>query len=356
MPVMEKPLLDTSELDYDLPQPLIAQRPPHRRGDSRLLVVDRATGTLRDSMFRELPSLLAKGDTLILNNTRVLPARIEMKRATGGRIDGLFLDELGEHQWKVLLTGTARLREGERITLQPPEVGATLELIRHEGGGRWVVRLLADAGGMSVLEAVGRPPLPPYIHRTRNGDESTENDRRRYQTIYAERPGAVAAPTAGLHFTERIFAALDDRGIERAFVTLHVGLGTFAPVKTERLDDHTMHSEWYELSQATATNIADCRASGGRIVAVGTTSVRVLESCTASDGVRAASGWTDIFIRPPYAFRAVDALLTNFHLPRSTLMALVMAFTGRELTRAAYRHAVENEYRFYTYGDAMLIV
>lgn len=353
---METPLLDTSELDYELPESLIAQRPPDRRDDSRLLVIDRVGGTLRDSVFRSLPSLLAEGDLVILNNTRVLPARIEMKRATGGRIDGLFLAESGDHQWEVLLTGTARLREGERISLQPPDVGATLELIRHEGGGRWVARLLADTDGMSVLEAVGRAPLPPYVHRARGEDVYADSDRRRYQTVYAERPGAVAAPTAGLHFTEAVFAALRDRGIERAFVTLHVGLGTFAPVKTERLDDHPMHAEWYELSEATAAKIADCRASGGRVVAVGTTSVRVLESCATADGVRAGSGSTNIFIRPPYTCRAVDALLTNFHLPRSTLLALVMAFAGRELTRFAYRHAVENAYRFYSYGDAMLIV
>lgn len=357
MAAMDPDTLRTSDLDYRLPAELIAQRPLSGRDRSRLLVIDRAAGTLRDRGFRDLPLLLREGDLLVLNDTKVVPAKITARRAGGGKIDGLFLRELGEGRWEVLLSRTRRLRPGERLQLHPADCGDILELIGHEGAGRWTVRLVSNDATGEVLGRVGRTPLPPYIHRPDQDDGAEAIDRGRYQTIFADRPGAVAAPTAALHFTEGTLEALDSRGVQRVCVTLHIGPGTFAPVTVQSLDDHAMHEEWFDMPHDAASRIEACRAAGsGRVVAVGTTSVRVLETCASEGGIRAGSGWTNLFIRPPYTFRAVDALLTNFHLPRSTLLALVMTFAGRGLVREAYAHAIENGYRFYSYGDAMLIL
>ncbi len=349
--------LDVASLDYALPDVLIAQFPPVRRDDARLLVVDRAGDTLGDRRVKELPDLLRLDDLLVLNDTKVVPAKLVARRETGGRVGGLFLRERSPGVWEVLLEGSKRLRVGEILTAGDDtdgEIGLRLE--EDKGEGRWVVRVDRVGSAESLLERIGVTPLPPYIRR-RNDDRSEDDaDRRRYQTVYARNAGAIAAPTAGLHFTPEMLNRIRGRGIRTAFVTLHVGIGTFRPLSVDRLDDHVMHSELFELSSDTAEAITACRARGGRVVAVGTTTVRVLESSVDEDGsIVPAGGSTDIFIRPPHRFRVVDALLTNFHLPRSTLLALVMAFAGVSRTRDAYAHAVEKRYRFYSYGDAMLI-
>ena len=348
-----------TELDYELPERLIAQVPVDRRADSRLLVVHRATGELQDRGFGELVDILRPCDLLVLNNTRVLPAKFKLRRRTGGRIDGLFLHERTAGVWEVMLRGAARLkpeealsfiglRSAERWTVRPGE---------NLGLGRWVVRVEPGDTAADVLPRIGRPPLPPYVHRRDDDPDLDRLDMKRYQTVYASRPGAVAAPTAGLHFTGRLLDELADRGVDRVELTLHVGIGTFAPVTADDLAEHEMHAEWCSLDAAAADRVNQCRAAGGRTVAVGTTSVRVLESCVDAAGrLRPQSDWTRTFCYPPYDFRGVDVLLTNFHLPRSTLLALVMAFAGVERTRRAYRHAVAREYRFFSYGDAMLII
>ncbi len=370
--------LGVAELDYRLPGELIAQEPSAGRDASRLLVVDRTAGTVRDGSFVDLPGLLSAGDLLVLNDTKVVPAKLMLRRATGGGVDGLFVRDCGGGEWEVLLRGGRRLKVGERLlleaspgregsrrssgatlhsspqgeTLQSKE-GDELELLSRQGGGRWRARLVSDSDTDTVLGRVGRTPLPPYIHR---GDAGRMSDRERYQTIFARRSGAVAAPTAALHFTERVFGELETRGVQRGFVTLHVGPGTFQPINVESVDEHRMHAEWYDMPAKTVKKIAACRERGGGVVAAGTTAVRVLETWAADGEAGSASGWTDVFIRPGYRFGVVDRLLTNFHLPRSTLLALVMAFAGVELIRAAYAHAIDQRYRFYSYGDAMLIL
>ena len=350
--------LTPQDFVYDLPDGLIAQQPAVTARDAcRLMHLDRDSGRTADGSFGDLPGLLRRGDLLVLNDTRVVPAKFSGRRVTGGRIEGLFLRELADGAWSVLLNRAGRCKVGERIELD----GRTrLELLVRHGEGRWTVRPEPPASAEELLGRLGRTPLPPYIHRTASSDDGA--DRAAYQTVFARTAGAVAAPTAGLHFTDGLLADLEAAGVERTFVTLHVGLGTFAPVKAETLAGHQMHSEWYELSAAAVEAIAAARARGGRIVAVGTTAVRVLEAAARRPGSPGAhSGWTDIFLYPPADFRATDALITNFHLPRSTLLMLVAAFCspgktdGLETTLAAYRRAIEGGYRFYSYGDAMLI-
>ncbi len=357
-----------TELDYELPERLIAQVPAERRTDSRLLVLDRATGELRDRRFSDLAEMLGSSDLLVLNNTRVLPAKFRLQRRTGGRIDGLFLHERAAGVWEVMLRGASRLKSDEALDFIGVESARrgqlalaggerwTVRAGENLGQGRWVVRVEPADLAVDVLARVGRSPLPPYIRRGSEGDDHDALDTQCYQTIYARQPGAVAAPTAGLHFTAPLLEELTRRGVERVELTLHVGLGTFAPVTVGDLAEHQMHAEWFSLEPASADRINRHRASGGRIVAVGTTSVRARESCVNAAGrVEPHSAWTRKFCYPPYEFRGVDALLTNFHLPRSTLLALVMAFAGVEPIRRAYRHAVEREYRFFSYGDAMFI-
>lgn len=344
-----------SELQYELPRELIAQSPASRRADSRLMVVRRGDGSVRHSSFRQLGEELRSGDLLVLNDTRVLPARFWAQRQTGGAVEGLFLQEVEAGLWSVLLRSGGRLRVGELLRLAGTETTLTIE---QAGQGQpWRVRVEPARSAAELLQQVGRTPLPPYIHRQRDDSRESE-DRQRYQTVYASRPGAVAAPTAGLHFTPQMLEELVGRGIQQAAVTLHVGAGTFQPIQVDDLADHVMDPEWYELPAATAAKIERARAAGGRIVAVGTTTTRVLESCVSGDGSRlnAGSGWTNLFITPGYRFRVVDVLLTNFHLPESTLLALVFAFAGRELILSAYGQAIAAGYRFYSYGDAMLIV
>lgn len=346
-------------LDYELPPALIAQAPAQRRESARLLVANRQDQSIADRTIEDLPGLLEPNDLLVMNDTKVVPAKLALRRATGGRVRGLFLEERGPGVWRVMLEGSRRLCVRERLS--PSTDGAAevaIELVESHGQGEWTVRVSPEAPAEVVLERIGRTPLPPYIKRDDASDADGE-DRARYQTVYASRAGAVAAPTAGLHFSEALLAAIRSRGIAAAFVTLHVGLGTFKPIDADRIIDHRMHSERFELAEPVVGALNACRARGGRVVAVGTTSVRVLETAvpTGDEAVwLPRRGDTDIFIYPPYRFRGVDALLTNFHLPRSTLLALVMAFGGVDFLRACYAHAVEHRYRFYSYGDAMLIV
>jgi S-adenosylmethionine:tRNA ribosyltransferase-isomerase len=341
----------TDFFDYDLPQHLIAQQPCAERDQARLLVLHRETGSLEHRIFYELPELLNPGDLLVLNDTRVLPARLLGRRErTGGKWEGLFLRLMPDDQWELLGQTRGRLIAGEIIVVEPG--GLRLEFAGRSPEGRWLFRPLESGSPVELLTKYGQTPLPPYIRKGR----AEAGDRERYQTVYAHNAGSVAAPTAGLHFTERLFEKLAQRDIERAFVTLHIGLGTFQPIQVEDYTHHKMHREWGELSAATAEVIHACKRRGGYVVAVGTSSVRVLETAAASGRIGPWCGETELFIYPPLAFRAVDALMTNFHLPRSTLLLLVGAFAGVELIREAYKTAVEREYRFFSYGDAMLIV
>lgn len=357
-----------SELRYDLPPELIATEPCAPRDASRLFVLDRATGAFAHRAFRDLPEYLRPGDCLVVNDTRVLPARLFLRRASGGRVEGLFLREAlppvaPVNQWQVLLKPGGRLKTGEVLAItnesgaavEPP---AALRLVAPLARGAWNAEPVPALPAAALLTRVGQTPLPPYILRARQArPASPANDAEVYQTVYAKSAGAVAAPTAGLHFTPQLLDVLTDRGVRRAAVTLHVGPGTFQPVEVEDLSHHSLHAEWFEVRAAALETIAAARAAGGRIVAVGTTSARVLETLAARDTPPGeCSGWTDLFIRPPHRFRGVDALITNFHLPESTLLALVMAFASPELIKAAYAAAIAERYRFYSFGDAMLIV
>jgi S-adenosylmethionine:tRNA ribosyltransferase-isomerase len=342
-----------------LPPHLIAQEPCAERDQSRLLVLRRGGEVLGHHPFRALPQLLEPGDLLVLNDTRVLPARLIGRRArTEGKWEALFLRALPEGTWELLCQTRGRLIVGETLLVDPSEGEGTqtplrLCLVGKTPSGRWLAQPEESGSATELLARYGRVPLPPYVRKGR----AAARDRERYQTIYADHAGAVAAPTAGLHFTPALFEQLRERGIERAFVTLHVGPGTFQPVQVEDVAEHRMQSEWCELPAATAQAINDCKSRGRRVVAVGTTVVRTLETVTSLGMPWAPwSGDTDLTIRPPFTFRAVDALVTNFHLPRSSLLLLVGAFTGLDSLRAAYRTAVEREYRFYSYGDAMLIL
>jgi S-adenosylmethionine:tRNA ribosyltransferase-isomerase len=347
--------MQTSELQYDLPTELIAQRPVEPRDASRLMIVDRNSGTWRHAKFAEIVGCFTSGDCLVRNTTKVIPAKFAARRESGAQIGGLFLREIAPGQWSALLSNTRRVRDGEWLQM---DGGPWRIAIESRGErGECTVRVDPPAAATVVLEAVGETPLPPYIRRDdETKDAVRAEDRSRYQTVFAQSPGAVAAPTAGLHFTPELLSAIESRGVAMADVTLHVGMGTFQPIEVDNLRDHVMHREWYELTDGAAATIARTREQGGRIVAVGTTSVRVLESVAAVTTIQAASGWTDILIYPPYSFGATDALLTNFHLPGSTLLALVCAFAGRDLTLAAYADAVRERYRFFSYGDAMLIM
>lgn len=351
-------LAEMSELDqydYDLPRDLIAQEPLVRRSDSRLMVVRRDTEAIEHRHFRDLPELLNGGDCLVFNDTKVIPARLVGRRdRTGARWTGLFLSSDEDGNWLVLSKTRGKLEPGEAIIVVSWDVRqtVTLRLLTKLEDGAWIVRPEPLGAADEILGRVGRVPLPPYI---RDG-EMVEEDTARYQTIFAEHAGAVAAPTAGLHFTKELLAALRERKVEQERVTLHVGVGTFRPITAERLDEHAMHSEECSLTPEVAERVRKCREAGGRIVAVGTTVARTLETASSSGKLEAFSGPTNLFIRPPFQFQAVDALLTNFHLPRSTLLILVRTFGGDALLRRAYEEAIEERYRFFSYGDAMLIL
>lgn len=342
------------ELHYELPPERIAQHPVEPRDAARLLVLDRTTGHMEHRVFRDLPQYLSAGDALVLNDTRVIPARFFARRATGGRVEVLFLHETADG-WRVLLRPAARLRTGQTLACEGDTT--RLELVGAAERGQWLVRPQPPLAPLDLLTRIGRTPLPPYIRRS----EPEPGDADRYQTVYAREPGAVAAPTAGMHFTPQLLAALDRAGVRRVAVTLHVGAGTFTPIEADDLADHRMHAEWFAVSGAAMDALRETRSTGGRIVAVGTTAARVLESLpegSLHEGGRAASasGWTDLFIYTPYRFRHVDRLVTNFHLPGSTLLAMVMAFASPDLIRGAYALAIAERYRFYSYGDAMLIL
>lgn len=350
-------------IDYTLPAELVAQEPLRNRIDARLMVVDRSRGAISHHHVRDLPRLLNPGDRLVLNDTKVIPAQLRgLRAATGGRWQGLFLGQIGEGDWQLVCKTRGRLKPMEQITLVDREgkPATKLWLLEKLDDGQWLARPESDLTTMDLLGRIGRVPLPPYIR----GGNMVDADVRDYQTVFAKRPGAVAAPTAGLHFTEKLLRATKQSGIEISSVTLHVGLGTFQPITAEDPSQHPMHSEWGELSEISATELDHTRASGGKIVAVGTTVARVLETAAAAVGDQVKSelllsawqGETDLFIRPPYKFLALDALLTNFHFPRTTLLLLVQALGGTELIRQAYEEAVKEEYRFYSYGDAMMVL
>lgn len=335
-----------SDFRYDLPPELIAREPLAERRASRMLYVDRKTGERRDDEFRHLSDYLQSGDILVLNNTRVIPARLYGHKETGGRIEVLV--ERVEDDKRILahLRASKSPSAGTRLTIDP-DISVEVEGQRDDF---YLLRFLDERPVIEILEQVGHVPLPPYINRPDNSI-----DRARYQTVYAQHPGAVAAPTAGLHFDDAMLVALQEYGVETAFVTLHVGAGTFQPVRAERLEDHRMHSEYLEVTAGTCEKIATARARGGRIWAVGTTVVRSLEAAADEGMLQPYRGRTRLFITPGFEFRVIDGLLTNFHLPESTLLMLVCAFAGYNNTMAAYCHAVDKRYRFFSYGDAMLI-
>ncbi|MBD3368106.1 MAG: tRNA preQ1(34) S-adenosylmethionine ribosyltransferase-isomerase QueA [Candidatus Eisenbacteria bacterium] len=340
----------TSDFDYDLPREMIAQYPSERRDESRLLVLRKDGGPFEHRRFRDVLEYLRPDDCLVINESRVIPARLVGRKAeTGGKVEVLLLEPSADGLWRALVRPGARVADGTTVVFSEDfraVVESTLE------GGKREVRLLAEDDPLEAVDRVGKVPLPPYIDR-----EAEAIDSERYQTVYARVPGAVAAPTAGLHFTEELLERAVSSGVRVARVILHVGLGTFRPVSSDDPEEHAMDEERYELPVEAADAINGARRAGGRIVAVGTTAVRVLESTADEGGVlRPGSGSTDLFIRPPYRFRAVDALVTNFHLPKSTLLMLVSALAGRERVLEAYREAVATGYRFYSYGDAMLII
>jgi S-adenosylmethionine:tRNA ribosyltransferase-isomerase len=344
-------VIRTSNFDFDLPDGLIAQTPAARRDASRLLVVDRAAGALHHRLFPDIVEYVAAGDVVVLNETRVFPARLRGRRASGGEAEVLLLHPVDgeERVWTALVRPGGKLKPGRTVAVGE---GLSVEILDSTPGGERIVRLVTELPLAVALERFGEVPLPPYVAR-----DATEADRERYQTVYAREGGSVAAPTAGLHFTPEVLEALVAKGARIARLVLHVGVGTFRPVEVEDPAEHRMHAEWFSVPAEAAECINAVRAAGGRVWAVGTTVTRTLESVAAEDGsVRAAEGWTDIFIRPPFRFRCVGGLLTNFHLPRSTLLMLVSAFGGHELVMRAYGEAIERGYRFYSYGDAMLLV
>lgn len=348
---------DLETYSYELPDELIAKEPPERREQARLLVLNRAEQCIRHHSISDLPDLLSPGDCLVLNDTKVVPARIVGERSsTGGRWEGLYLASTSHQFWQLTGKTRGRLQSGETITLKSihhPELPPLLlELQSRNEDGIWSAHVDDDRDQFELLNLYGTVPLPPYIQRKIAAD----SDWARYQTTFAENPGSVAAPTAGLHFTDELFARCHERGVKSAHVTLHVGIGTFRPVSVRLLSEHRMHSEWCCISEDAAQKIRSTRQSGGRIISVGTTSVRTLESASVDGELKAFSGETDLFIRPGHEFRSVDCLLTNFHLPKSTLLVLVSTFAGTGFIREAYRTAVENRYRFFSYGDAMLIL
>jgi len=340
------PAMQLDAFDFDLPAELIAQHPPAQRGDSRLLTLDATTGAMADQRFRDLGGLLSPQDVLVFNDTRVIKARLFGHKRSGGKVEMLVERVLDAHHVLALLRASHAPRPGSVLRFSGEIEACVLE----RQGELYRLEFLGGPDVLSVLEAHGELPLPPYIERAVQGE-----DEQRYQTVYARTPGAVAAPTAGLHFDEAMLGQLRARGITLAFVTLHVGAGTFQPVRSARIEEHVMHSERYTVPAETVAAIERARAGGGRVVAVGTTSLRALESAAAGGRLAAGSGETRLFVTPGYRFQVVERLLTNFHLPRSSLLMLVAAFAGLELILRAYRHAVEQRYRVFSYGDAVLI-
>ncbi|WP_151735991.1 tRNA preQ1(34) S-adenosylmethionine ribosyltransferase-isomerase QueA [Paenibacillus tengchongensis] len=341
--------MNVDEYDFHLPEELIAQTPLAERSASRLLMLDKENGAVEHRIFSDIVDQFQPGDTLILNDTRVIPARLfGIKEDTGAKAEVLLLKNLGEDRWEALVKPGKKLKTGSVIVFGD-ELRAVIEE-ESDMGGR-TLRFIYKGIFQEILDRLGTMPLPPYI-------KETLEDRERYQTVYARHEGSAAAPTAGLHFTEELLERIAAKGVTIAYLTLHVGLGTFRPMSVEKVEEHVMHAEYYELSQETAEVLNEARARGGRIIAVGTTSCRTLETVGRQFGdgpLEACSGWTDIFIYPGYRFTVVNALITNFHLPKSTLVMLVSALAGRERIMAAYKEAIEREYRFFSFGDAMFI-
>jgi len=338
--------MQTTDFQFDLPEELIAQFPAQERAASRLLYLNGKTGELQDKQFRQIQDLCQQGDLLIFNNTRVIPARLFAHKETGGRAEILIERLLGEHQVLAQIRASKSPKAGTSLSL---EDGSS---VRVTGRDNDLFRLCFESAQpvLKLLDAIGHMPLPPYIQRP-----DQHEDQERYQTIYASIPGAVAAPTAGLHFDQAILDELAAKGIQQAYVTLHVGAGTFQPVRVQNIEDHRMHHEWLEVSSEVCEKIKATKLAGGRVIAVGTTAVRALESASHSGQIASFSGDTDIFIYPGYQFKTVDAMITNFHLSESTLLMLVCAFAGYDNVMRAYRHAVDERYRFFSYGDAMFI-
>jgi S-adenosylmethionine:tRNA ribosyltransferase-isomerase len=341
----------TADFDFHLPPDRIAQTPAERRDASRLLVLDRATGELRHRVFADLAEMVPAGDALVLNETRVFPARLLGQRASGAPAEVFLLHPEGgeERVWRALVRPGGKLKPGRTVEIGPE---LSVEIVDSTGEGDRIVRLVTPLPLAEALDRYGEVPLPPYVERS-----ATEADRERYQTVFARERGSVAAPTAGLHFTPDLVAALEAKGVRIVRLVLHVGVGTFRPVEADDPAQHRMHSEWYRVPPESADALNAVRAAGGKVWSVGTTVTRTLESVATDDGVvHAGEGWTDIFIRPGYRFKAIDRLITNFHLPKSTLLMLVSALGGYDAVMAAYREAIEQGYRFYSYGDAMAIV
>ncbi|PAY12137.1 tRNA preQ1(34) S-adenosylmethionine ribosyltransferase-isomerase QueA [Bacillus sp. 7705b] len=336
--------------DFELPERLIAQVPLEQRDASRLMVLDKHTGELTDSSFKQIISFFKEGDCLVLNNTRVLPARLfGTKEDTGAKVELLLLKQEAGDRWETLVKPAKRVKKGTVVTFGDGRLKAVCTEELEHGGRK--VEFQYDGIFYEVLESLGEMPLPPYI-------KEQLDDRERYQTVFSKEIGSAAAPTAGLHFTEDILEQLKDKGVQIEFITLHVGLGTFRPVSADEVEEHNMHAEFYQMSEETAAALNSVREKGGRIISVGTTSTRTLETIAGEhDGrFKASSGWTSIFIYPGYEFKAIDGMITNFHLPKSSLIMLVSALAGRENVLRAYNHAVEEEYRFFSFGDAMLII
>jgi S-adenosylmethionine:tRNA ribosyltransferase-isomerase len=342
--------VDVKQFDFDLPERLIAQHPLEERTASKLLVLDKQTGQIRHRRFVDLIEHLEPGDVLVLNDSRVLPARlIGVKKDTGASIEVLLLKSLGDDRWETLVKPGKRMKPGTEVIFGDGLLRCVCEEVTETGGR--IVRFLYDGIFYEILDRLGTMPLPPYIH-------AQLEDQERYQTVYARERGSAAAPTAGLHFTAEYLRQIEAKGVIITYVTLHVGLGTFRPVSADTVEEHVMHAEYYEIPPETAEAIESAKAAGKRIIAVGTTSCRTLETVGRDNGgkVVASSGWTDIFIYPGYSFQVIDGLLTNFHLPKSTLVMLVSALAGRENILRAYQTAIEHEYRFFSFGDAMLIL
>ncbi len=353
MKELKEKFIPISEFDYSLPAELIAQTPSEKREDARMMVLDRRSETIEHRHFYDITDYFNENDVMVLNNTRVIPARMYGHKETGALLEVFLLKQIAGKTWQVLLNPSKRVREDMIIKISDE---LSLKVLTREDQGKWLVEMFYDGNFYEILDRVGKIPLPPYIERSMTDDRLKELDYERYQTVYAQRRGSVAAPTAGLHFTEEILQKLKNNGVQICYVTLNVGLGTFRPVKTENILDHKMESEEYEISKETAEIITNARRAGKKITAVGTTTVRTLETCMKKfDEILEVIDDSSLFIYPGFKFRAVDRLITNFHLPKSTLIMLVSAFAGKDFTFRAYEEAVREKYKFYSYGDCMLI-
>ncbi len=353
--------MKTDELDYHLPESLIAQNPLEKRTESRLMVIDRNRSDQTHDLFKNISDYLQPGDCLVLNDTKVIPARFFLKRQTGGKIEGLFLDQADQGFWHVMLKNASRLKEKELISMLSlneqveSDPSYTFKVVQKQKEGHWLLDPQFECEPYALLERLGVIPLPPYIHRQKS-ELNQSNDLLRYQTVYANQPGSVAAPTAGLHFSDDLIEKLESKGIQFARLTLHVGLGTFKPVSVDDLQDHVMHYETYSIGPDAVKTILEALDGNRRVIAVGTTSVRTLEAVAQKGRLKPASGQTNLFITPGYEFKVISGMITNFHLPKSTLLALVSAFAGLDRVKAAYQEAVKEKYRFFSYGDAMLLI